>query len=124
VTRGSNLRLFSSSDLKHYNNCQPGTIIENQSSYNNFCMVTNRPNHGISTPTSYILAYDDNESNITDIYTIIHKLSYLYYNWLGPIKVPAPIQYAKKLIKQVRENLLIDKPLDEYPNKLKSLYFI
>lgn len=38
------------------------------------------------------------------IQDLCFKQCYMYYNWLGSIKIPAPVQYAHKL-----SNLVGDK---------------
>jgi aubergine-like protein len=41
-----------------------------------------------------------------------HYLSYLYYNWLGPVKVPSVCQYAHKLaylIGATEDNVISEK---------------
>jgi aubergine-like protein len=58
----------------------------------------------------------------------MYKLCYLYYNWTGGIKIPAPCQYAKKLAILVGEKISTNKeiilPGDRFINQLRSLYFL
>lgn len=36
---------------------------------------------------------------------LTYKLCHLYYNWPGTIRVPAPCQYAHKLVYLVGQNI-------------------
>ena len=59
----------------------------------------------------------------------MYKLCYLYYNWSGSIKVPAPVHYAKKLAFMVGDHLSVKGDGISLPNEklmtgLKSLFYI
>ncbi|KAF4533201.1 hypothetical protein B566_EDAN001743 [Ephemera danica] len=34
-----------------------------------------------------------------------YKMTHLYYNWSGTVRVPAPVQYAHKLAQLVGQNI-------------------
>jgi aubergine-like protein len=95
---------------------------------NDFYLISQKASQGVAQPTHYYLAYDEAGVSMNDVYDLIYKLSYLYYNWSGSIRVPAPCQYAKKLVQLMGEKLS-DKncvviPNETYEKRIKSLYFI
>lgn len=55
-------------------------------------------NSGCATPTSFQVAYG-NLNLANDIPKITYDLCYMYSNWKGPVRVPAPLKYAEKLAK-------------------------
>jgi hypothetical protein len=48
----------------------------------------------------------------------------MYYNWVGSVKVPAPIQYANKLSNLVAEKFEADFKPHSVLGQNSSLYFI
>ena len=52
---------------------------------------------GCILPTHFYVT--KNESGLTklDIQQLTYALCHFYFNWAGPIKVPAPCQYAHKI---------------------------
>eukprot|EP00479_Gromia_sphaerica_P007078 TRINITY_DN2229_c0_g1_i1.p1 TRINITY_DN2229_c0_g1~~TRINITY_DN2229_c0_g1_i1.p1 ORF type:complete len:365 (+),score=59.15 TRINITY_DN2229_c0_g1_i1:264-1358(+) len=78
----------------------PGTVVDTDavsSQYWDFYLITNRPPRGCcATPTRYIVIKDDAGFSSDDIQKLVHQLSHLYYNWCGPIRVPAVVQSAHR----------------------------
>jgi len=62
----------------------------------------------MSIPFKYIIQFDNIGESIGQLELLSYKLCYLYFNVMGPISVPAPIMYAKKLC-----NLVAEKNLEE-----------
>jgi aubergine-like protein len=69
---------------------------------------------GTVSPTLFNLIHEDGGTKngkpelcmqITAIQKITHCFTHLYYNWPGPIRVPAPCLYATKLANLVGESL-------------------
>jgi aubergine-like protein len=93
-----------------------------------FYLISQKTTQGVAQPTHYYLAYDEMKVELDKLYTLIYKLSYLYYNWSGSIRVPSPCQYAKKLLILIGEKLSDKKevvvPREEFENKIQTLYFI
>ena len=122
------------------NNPIPGTIIDSVVTQDSdFYLVSQKTREGSVTPTHYfVLAYykeiegtyehrqEEVVKNLQDIELLTYKLCYLYYNWMGSVKVPAPIHYADRLASFVGERLLGDKPMLPHSRygQLKCLYFI
>ena len=62
----------------------------------------------MSMPIKYTIHYDNSGESLSNFELLSYKLCYLYFNVTGPIAVPAPVMYAKKLC-----NLVAEKNLDE-----------
>lgn len=43
------------------------------------------------------MLYNSTKLTKTDFYLFTYWQSYNYFNWRGPIRVPAPVMYAYKL---------------------------
>ncbi|KAF4680852.1 Piwi-like protein 2 [Perkinsus olseni] len=63
----------------------------------NFYLINQHVSRGSASPTHYTVAYDDTGYPVEAIQTLTYKLAFLYYNFPGGIRLPAPAQYAKKL---------------------------
>jgi aubergine-like protein len=111
-----------------------GTIISKTvTTGKDFFMISQKTTQGSATPTHYHVIHNDletenaerNEQIMKDIQVLSYKLCFMYYNWVGAIKIPAPIQYAHKL-----SNLIADRWKNklvrphEHFGKTRSLYFI
>lgn len=81
-------------------NPKPGGIIDanitGRDSYD-FFLVSQHVTQGTVTPTHYVVAYDDTNYKPDYIQRLSYKMTHMYYNWSGTIRVPAPCQYAHKL---------------------------
>ena len=53
------------------------------------------------SPTHYIVVHDNTGLKPDILQKISYKLTHMYYNWPGTVRVPAPCQYAHKLAYQV-----------------------
>ncbi len=120
-------------------NAVPGSIIYqditetrkdevNQFVTSEFFMISQAAKVGVPVPTRYTLmnTLGDNsgadKKTVEDLRLLTYKLCYLYYNVSGSIKVPAPVQYANMLQKQIQmagKNL----PKQEL-NKRSGVYYI
>ena len=49
------------------------------------------------SPTHYNMVHDNTGFKPDIIQKISYKLTRMYYNWSGMVRVPAPCQYAHKL---------------------------
>ena len=81
-------------------NPPPGTIITqgvtDKDKYNYF-LVAQAVRQGTVTPTNYTVLYDTIQFPAIILQVLTFKLTHLYYNWPGTVRVPAPCQYAHKL---------------------------
>ncbi|XP_069157940.1 piwi-like protein Siwi [Procambarus clarkii] len=102
VTKRINTRLFAQGSTNGSPiNPPPGTVCDDVITLPeryDFYLVSQRVLQGTVTPTSYNIIDDVNSNLDADRHQrLAYKLTYLYYNWMGPVRVPAPCLYAHKL---------------------------
>ncbi len=118
VNKRVNLRLFDSISDKDGNikNPPPGTFVYGvgaKQDFENFYAVHHADRTHSVVPTHYTILFNDTAILQEDLQKMLHQLTFMYFNWAGTIKVPAPVQNAHKLayfsgqtgIKNVKENL-------------------
>ena len=62
-----------------------------------FFMTPASANQGCVLPTHFHVPLYESTMSKVDIQTLTYSLCHFYFNWAGPIKVPAPCQYAHKI---------------------------
>jgi aubergine-like protein len=84
--------------------------------YYDFFLVSQHVTQGTVTPTHYISLHDENNMTPDRLQRLTYKMTHMYYNWPGTIRVPAPCQYAHKMayligqnVKKAPSDLLCDK---------------
>jgi aubergine-like protein len=88
---------FCIQEQNRLNNCPGGIIIQDtviKPNKANFFMVAQNVNMGTAIPTHYEIILNQCDFNLPQIQEITYLLTHLYYNWMGAVKVPAPVQYA------------------------------
>ena len=95
VTKRINTRFFN-----RENNPPPGTIVDdivtNPLKYD-FFVISQSVKQGSVSPCAYNVIADSTGWRPDQMQRITYKLTHMYYNWCGTVKVPAPCQYAHKL---------------------------
>lgn len=118
VTKRINTRLF----LKGANP-PPGTVVDdvitNPLKYD-FYIVSQCVRQGTVTPTGYSVLFDTLRLDAGKIQRLTYKLTHMYFNWSGTVRVPAPCQLAHKLA------FLISQAIHTSPSDHLStlLYFL
>ncbi|XP_059470677.1 piwi-like protein Siwi [Neocloeon triangulifer] len=104
ISRRCNTRLFTS----NLSNPPPGTVADNYitrpDSYQ-FFLVSQSVRQATVNPTSYHVLCDSSGFSQNEMQQLTYKLTHLYFNWSGTIKVPAPAQYARKLSTLIAQSL-------------------
>lgn len=54
-------------------------------------------NQGCVLPTHFYVPLNESRLKKIELQQLTYALCHYYYNWSGPIKVPAPCQYAHKI---------------------------
>nr|XP_040582530.1 protein piwi-like isoform X2 [Lepeophtheirus salmonis]XP_040582535.1 protein piwi-like isoform X3 [Lepeophtheirus salmonis] len=91
-----------------YGNPPPGTIIDDVVTHpekHDFYLICQSVRQGTVNPTSYNVIHNGSKWKPDHIQRLTYKLTHLYYNWAGTIKVPAPVQYAHKAAQLIGEHL-------------------
>jgi len=107
VQKRINTRIFIKAG-KELDNPPPGTILDHtvtKRDWYDFFLVSQHVGQGTVSPTHYVVIHDSLELPVDAIQRISYKLTHMYYNWPGTVRVPAPCQYAHKLAYQVGEHI-------------------
>lgn len=105
-------------------NPPPGTVVDHyvtRFNFKDFFLVPMAVNQGTVTPTHMVVTLENGEPlgpNL--IQQLAYKLTHMYFNWPGTVRVPAPCQYAHKLVELVGEHLK-GQPSQDLNDKL---YFL
>jgi len=99
VTKRINTRLFGQLGPKLVNP-PPGTVMDNTITlpqWYDFFIVSQKVTQGTVTPTAYNVLEDQSNIPVDKVQRIAYKMTHMYYNWQGTVRVPAPCLYAHKL---------------------------
>jgi len=109
----------------------PGTIVDEEiisKDKYEFYLISQKALRGNPQATHYYIVYDEFDVQPAEIHLLVFKLCFLYYNWTGGIKIPAPCQYARKLAMLVGDKFfngeIIKFPSDKFFKEIKSLYYL
>jgi aubergine-like protein len=100
VTKRINARFFTRIGERQAENPCCGTIIDSvvtRKERYDFYLISQSVRQGTVGPTMYNIIEDETNWKPTHHQQLAYKLTHLYYNWPGTIRVPAPCQYAHKL---------------------------
>ncbi|CAH0551300.1 unnamed protein product [Brassicogethes aeneus] len=95
VSKRINTRIFHKAD-----NPPPGTVVDDVITLPeryDFFIVSQCVRQGTVAPTSYNVIHDTIGLPPDKLQILTYKLTHMYYNWSGTVRVPAPCQYAHKL---------------------------
>ncbi|KAK7005358.1 piwi [Biomphalaria glabrata] len=108
VQKRINTRIYSRERNGEMANPPPGTVVDHtvtrRDRYDYF-IVSQHVRHGTVSPTHYIVVDDGIGLKPGQMQRLTYKMTYLYYNWPGTVRVPAPCQYAHKLAYLVGESI-------------------
>ena len=62
-----------------------------------FYMTPATATQGCILPTHFYVTKNESKLTKLEIQQLTYSLCHFYFNWAGPIKVPAPCQYAHKI---------------------------
>jgi len=92
-----------------------GTVVDQVCTYagqKDFYLVPLESRQGAVAPIHYKIHYNSVKLKVDNFQYIVYMLCFLYANWPGAIKVPAPCQYAHKLAYLVGTHLHKDPSRD------------
>jgi len=107
VSKRINTRFFAKPDktkgFQVPGNPPSGTVVDDVVTLPeryDFYVISQSVRQGTVSPTSYNVIHDEIGFKPEQVQKLTYKLTHLYYNWQGTVRVPAPCQYAHKLAYQ------------------------
>ncbi len=97
-----------------YFNPPAGTVLDHtvtRYKYKDFFLVPQAVNQGTVSPTHLIVLKDKHRPdskvplNATNVQKLSYRMTHMYYNWPGTVRVPAPVQYAHKLVDLIGQHV-------------------
>lgn len=85
-------------------NPPPGTIVDHtvtRRDWWDFFLVSQFVTQGTVSPTHFIVVHDGGMKP-DNLQKLAYKMTHMYYNWPGTIRVPAPCQVSNFLILELR----------------------
>jgi len=98
VSKRINTRFFTETSPSQ--NPPSGTVVDDVATLPeryDFYLISQSVGQGTVNPTSYNIILDESGWPPDRIQVLTYKLTHLYYNWPGTVRVPAPCRYAHKL---------------------------
>ncbi|XP_064106512.1 piwi-like protein Siwi [Macrobrachium nipponense] len=81
-------------------NPSPGTVVDDVITLPeryDFYLISQSVNQGTVSPTSFNIIDDSTGLRPDYMQRLAYKLTHMYFNWQGTVRVPAPCQFAHKL---------------------------
>lgn len=101
IQKSGNTRFSTLDEKKQYQNLPVGTIVDQKITSKGvqefFITSTRGIKGGTNRPTHYIVVRNDSHLSSNTLEMLSYNMCYLYQNWQGSIKVPAPCMYAHKI---------------------------
>lgn len=108
VNKRIGARFYMRTSGDQFANPPPGSVVDSvvtrQERYD-FYLVSQSTRHGTVAPTYYNIIHDESGLDAAKHQLLAFKLCFLYFNWPGTVRVPAPCQYAHKLALLCGEHL-------------------
>ncbi|XP_033118833.1 piwi-like protein 1 [Anneissia japonica] len=108
VQKRINTRILGTDHTGQMTNPAPGVVVDHsitRKGWYDFFLVSQHVRQGTLTPTHYVVVHDKTTLKPDHMQRLAYKLTHLYYNWPGTVRVPAPCQYAHKLAYLVGQNI-------------------
>ena len=116
-------RFFMMGSPEGAKNPPPGTVLDAVapgSDHYSFYLVNQHVSRGSAAPTQYVVGYDSSGFSVDAIQNLTFRLSHMYYNFPGGVRLPAPAQYAKKLAHMVATAV----QADIHPRLRETLFYL
>ncbi|XP_055349557.1 piwi-like protein 1 [Paramacrobiotus metropolitanus] len=107
VNERPSIRFFKN-DNGRIDNPLPGTIVDSivtRESLYDFYVVSQSVREGTVAPTYYNVIDDDSQLNPQHLQQMTYMLCHMYYNCSETIRMPAPVQYARKHARFIAKHL-------------------
>jgi aubergine len=115
-------RFFESDEIGGTRSPRPGTVVSNDTNemYLSFFMINQFVSRGTAVPSLLYVILDEVFADVKEIQNVSYILSHLYFNFPGSTRLPAPLQYAKKLACFMGSILL----KNFHPRLSRSLFYL
>lgn len=116
-------RFFMMGSPEGPTNPPPGTVIDHvtpDTDHYGFYLINQHVSRGSAAPTQYVVAYDSSGFSEDAVQHLTFRLSHMYYNFPGGVRLPAPAQYAKKLAHMVATSV----QADVHPRLRETLFYL
>ena len=103
-----------------FDNPKAGTVLDRvvtRNNYDDFYLVAQHVTQGTVTPCHYVVVANQMALDADKLQRLTYRMTHLYYNWPGTVRVPAQCQYAHKLAYLVGQNIKAI-PKEEISDKL------
>ncbi|XP_069123522.1 piwi-like protein 1 isoform X1 [Argopecten irradians] len=107
VQKRINARIFLKGH-REMENPPSGTVVDHtitRREWYDYFLVSQHVRQGTVSPTHYVVVHDNTNLKPDHMQRLSYKMTHLYYNWPGTVRVPAPCQYAHKLAYLVGQNI-------------------
>ena len=98
VNKKTDLKFFENGN-RGYQNIPMGTIIDRDvvsPDVFEFYLQCPDVDRGTASPVHFLCIYNNNENlTVNDFQDISYKQSFYYWNWPGPVRIPAALKYAE-----------------------------
>ena len=87
-------------------NPKAGLVVDNAITpvqLRDFYLISASARQGTPTPSHYSVLHDSTELGMQVLEALTYKLCYLYFNYSGPVKIPAPVKLADRLANVIGE---------------------
>lgn len=124
VTKKHHTQFYKPTNVVNsFENPQSGTVIDTVVTDPNafdFYLISQCVRKGTVSPAMYNVIEDGAKLGAEKYQLLTYKLTHMYYNWSGPIRVPAVCQYAHKLAFLVGQSL----HREAHPELSQRLFFL
>ena len=100
VQKRINTRLYNIPRPGEYDNPAPGTVVDyhiTRRTWYDFFLVSQRVTQGTVTPVHFVVICDNANIPPDVLQKLSYKLTHMYFNWTGTVRVPAPCQVSLSL---------------------------
>ena len=102
ISQRTGTRFFlPKADQATVGNPEPGTVIDshivNPTNTHSFYLINQCVSKGTAVPTQFTILHDSDQLPLSALQNVTYRLSFLYFNVTGSIRVPAPAMYARKV---------------------------
>ena len=108
VSKRIKTKFFTNPRGGNPDNPPPGTVVDDVVTLperHDFFLISQSVRQGTVNPTSYNVIHNESGLSPCILQRLTYKLTYLYFNWSGTVRVPAVCQYAHKLAYLIGENI-------------------